>query len=138
MARYDRHFDYGLRGMRETAPRGFVRARHPRDAGPWMGGGFRYDYDYGYRPHPLPNRVTARYNLDYVREQHPGERPVNYVPFGGDRIGRVGDMREYQRPYLTEGGTRTWRGGDRPLDWDHRGGYDTDYPPYRGGYGRWF
>ena len=139
MARYDRHYDYGLRGFREAAPwNAPVRTRYSRDVG---GPGIRgYDAGYGYRPQAMPNRVTARYNMDYVREQHPGERPINYVPYGGDRIGRVGDMREFQAPYTTVGGTRTWRGGGRPIDWDRRDpGYDFDYPRYRGGgYGRWF
>jgi hypothetical protein len=130
MARYDRGYDYGLRGWRETAPpRGPVRTR-------WVGRG---GYDRGYGPGPLPNRVTARYNLDYVREQHPGEHPVNYTPYGGDRVGRIGDMREYAAPYFTLGGTRTWRGGGYPIDWA-RGPrrYDRDYPPRRRGYDRGF
>jgi len=82
--------------------------------------------------------VTARYNLDYVREQRPGERPVNYAPYGGDRIGRVGDLRGYHAPYQTVGGTRTWR-GEWPMGWErNQSRYDMDYPDYRNGYGRWF
>lgn len=133
MARYDRGYDYGLRGFRQTAPRQPpVRTRYLGHAG-----GYGYDFA-DYRPRTLPNRVTARYNLDYVREQHPGERPVNHVPYGGDRIGRVGDMREYYAPYGTVGGTRTWR-GSRPIGWE-RGdpGYDWDYRGEGGGRGRWF
>ena len=135
MARYDRHYDYGLRGYRETVRREPpVRTRYARD----VGGPGGYDQDYGFRSSPYPNRVTARYNVDYVREQHPGEYHFNYTPYGGDRIGRVGDMREYQRPYMTEGGTRTSRGSGIEFRGGYRGGgrgYDF---PYRGDYGRWF
>lgn len=143
MRGYDRGYDYGLRGFRQTAEwRDPVRTR-------FVGGGYGVDFrgaregygrdyggrggygaDYGGRGGygadygGYPNRVTASYNLDYVREQHPGERPVNYAPYGGDRIGRVGDMREYHAPYQTTGGTRTWRGG-WPMGWER-------------GYSRWY
>jgi hypothetical protein len=143
MRGYDRGYDYGLRGwpqaqgMREpvrTRFRGYGGDYGARDVG-----GYGADYgDPRYRATTLPNRVTARYNLDYVREQHPGERPINYVPYGGDRIGRVGDMREYHGPYQTIGGTRTWR-GEWPMDWErHHERYDSGFPNYRGDYGRWF
>lgn len=144
MRGYDRGYDYGLRGYRQTAEwRDPVRTRFVgggyggdfRGARGGYGGDYRARYggDYGYG---YSNRVTARYNLDYVREQHPGERPVNYAPYGGDRIGRVGDMREYHAPYQTTGGTRTWRGG-WPMGWE-RGytRYDSDFPRPRS-YGRW-
>ncbi|HET7232274.1 MAG TPA: hypothetical protein VFJ16_19870 [Longimicrobium sp.] len=152
MRGYDRGYDYGLRGWPQAR-----RMREPvrtRFTGAGYDGGFRgqdrgdiaYGSDYDaarrhgspYRMGPLPNRVTARYNLDYVREQHPGERPINYVPYGGDRIGRVGDMRQYQAPYQTIGGTRTWR-GEWPMNWErNQSRYDMDYPNYRNDYGRWF
>jgi hypothetical protein len=144
MRGYDRGYDYGLRGWPQA--RGWrepVRTRHVggygRDYGARDVGGRAVEgYDSPYRVSPLPNRVTARYNMDYVREQHPGERPINYVPYGGDRIGRVGDMREYHRPYQTIGGTRTWR-GEWPMDWErHHDRYDWGFPNYRAGYGRWF
>jgi len=157
MRGYDRGYDYGLRGWpqarRMQAP---VRTR-------FVGGGGGYGADYGPRgpfraeersdiaygsdydamrrererghQGPPPNRVTARYNLDYVREQHPGERPVNYAPYGGDRIGRVGDMREYHAPYQTIGGTRTMR-GEWPVGWERGYGYDYDFSNDRGGRGR--
>ena len=156
MRGYDRGYDYGLRGWPQAQPRREpVRTR-------FMGAGGGYGGDYGVRGPfraaersdiaygsdydamrrygpmgPPPNRVTARYNLDYVREQHPGEYPVNYAPYGGDRIGRVGDMREYQAPYQTIGGTRTWRGGWQ-MGWERGGGrYDqSDYPIDRNDYGR--
>lgn len=155
MRGYDRGYDYGLRGFRQTSMgRNQVRTRFVGGGygGDYRGGGggaYGSDYDrprggyggdYGsrYRPNPLPNRVTAAYNLDYVREQHPGERPVNYAPYGGDREGRVGDMREYWSPYQTIGGTRTWRGG-WPMGWEREhASYDWQYPNYRGDYGRWF
>jgi hypothetical protein len=151
MRGYDRGYDYGLRGWPQAR-----RMREPvrtRFTGPYDGGfraGERSDIAYGsdydaarrqgsqYRMGPPPNRVTARYNLDYVREQHPGERPINHAPYGGDRIGRVGDMREYQAPYQTIGGTRTWR-GEWPMNWERNPSrYDMDYPDSRNGYGRWF
>ena len=92
MRGYDRGYDYGLRGWPQAQPRREpVRTR-------FMGGGGGYGGDYGHRGPfraeersdiaygsdydamrrygpmgPPPNRVTARYNLDYVREQHPGE-----------------------------------------------------------------
>ena len=132
MRGYDRGYDYGLRGYRQTSMgRNQVRARFVGG----YGGDYRgYGGDYGarYRPTAFPNRVTAAYNLDYVREPHPGERPINYAPYGGDREGRIGDMREYRSPYQTIGGTRTWRGG-WPMGWES--GYDR---PSRGNTGRWF
>jgi hypothetical protein len=163
MRGYDRGYDYGLRGYRQTAEwRDPVRTR-------FVGGGYGGDYrgspmgyggdyrggrrgygeeyrggrrdhgaDHGYGVEPFSNRVTARYNLDYVREQHPGERPVNYAPYGGDRVGRVGDMREYHAPYQTTGGTRTWR-GEWPMGWEHQQApYGADFPRPRPGMGRWF
>lgn len=159
MRGYDRGYDYGLRGFRQTAQwREPVRVRYREGSyggdyrgapggygrefrgagGGYDGPGYRHGggYDAGYGATPYPNRVTARYNLDYVREQHPGERPVNYAPYGGDRIGRIGDMREYHGPYQTTGGTRTWRGG-WPMGWErdqYRAGADF---PRRGYGGRW-
>jgi hypothetical protein len=147
MRGYDRGYDYGLRGFRQTAQwRDPVRARY-------AGGGYGEDYrgarggygaeyrrgggyDFGYGATPYPNRVTAAYNLDYVREPHPGERPVNYAPYGGDRIGRIGDGREYHAPYQTTGGTRTWR-GEWPMGWERQQlRYGVDFPR-RGDIGRW-
>lgn len=156
MRGYDRGYDYGLRGwpqaQRRQPP---VRTRFVQGGGygrdfdrKWMRvrDDIAYGSDYaemrregpGYRLRPPPNHVTARYNLDYVREQHPGDRPINYVPYGGDRIGRVSDMRAYRAPYMTVGGTRTWR-GEWPMDWENRQvRYDFDYPEYNNDEGRWF
>jgi len=155
MRGYDRGYDYGLRGWPQAQRRSEpVRTR-------FVGGGYGGDYrgqgvardrpvgwvrrdeaygsDYGpldgggHRWGAPTNRVTARYNLDYVREQHPGEHPVNHTPYGGDRTGRVSDLREYQAPYQTIGGTRTWRGGwhvgwERgPARYDRDLGYDNGY-----------
>ncbi|HEU0014145.1 MAG TPA: hypothetical protein VFQ45_10700 [Longimicrobium sp.] len=147
-----RHYDYGLRGYRETAPRPrpvgthYDAGYHGGDGGYDRGyqGGAGYDrgygsggrgYDRGYHGRPeMPNRVTLRYNRDYVRPG-PDRYPVNYNPYGGDREQRVGDMTAYWRPYATSGGSRTWRGGGQPVGWereaDHRR-YDRDFR----GYGR--
>jgi len=140
MRGYDRGYDYGLRGYRQTARREPVRTRE-------VGGPAGYDRSMSFRvagpPSRFPNRVTARYNMDYVREQHPNEYPINYVSYGGDREGRIGDMREYQAPYGTIGGTSTYRGA-RQVGWENEARYDREYRGHRGGgydrgdYGRWF
>lgn len=170
MRGYDRGYDYGLRGYRQTADarRQPVRTRFVGYGGdygagggehrPLMRGGAGYDREmrgggysgagysagsYGddysrYRANPFPNRVTQAYNLEYVRPERADDYRVNYAPYGGDRAGRVGDMTEYRRPYLTEGGTRTMR-GSWPMDWERsHGRYDWEFPNYRAGYGRWF
>lgn len=122
--RYDRGYggmggyDYGLRGYRQTAG--------PR--GGYGRGGYGGDYR---NASPFPNRVTARYNLDYVRPG-PDRHPVNYAPFGGDARGRNVDATGYWRPYLTNGGTRTWRGGDLPVGWESRYRYDRGFRGYGG------
>jgi len=119
-------YDYGLRGWRDTAPdRPPVRVRE-------VGGG----YDRGYRGPPFPNRVTQRYNLEYVR---PGPNPLrtNYAPYGGDARGRVVDSTGYWRPYTTQGGSRTWRGGGMPLGWEREAEHARYDAGYRG-YGRDF
>jgi len=161
MARYDRGYDYGLRGFQETTgpQRRRVTAHFvdhmrgsgedPRDLRPQQDirrGVHAYGNDYdrpgmraGWQPHV--NRVTARYNLDYVREQRPGEYPINPHPYGGDMEWRVGDFNQYQRPYQTKGGSSTYRGGGRPVGWERdRARYDYLYPENRGrGYeSRWF
>lgn len=124
MARYDRNFDYGLRGRDQVAPerRGSLLGAAGRDAG--------YDrdfaprrpdargYDYGFRgaPPARTRRVTAQYNLDYVFPD-PDERPVNYNAYGGSPEIPVGDLTRYQGQYVTQGGTRTGR-GSRPVFWE--------------------
>lgn len=150
MPRYGRDYDYGLRGPRQTWGPQMPDDRRPYPPGARTGEGYRtqggrhygplrrgraYDYDYGYRgapPHPgMPHHVTQRYNLDYVFPEL--SRPsVNYHRYGGDVEGRIGDMHEYARPYYTIGGTRTYRGADRPMGWEYGPTrYGPDY------YGRW-
>jgi hypothetical protein len=128
MGRYDRHYDYGLRGFDDT----YRAGRGAR----LTGGPIRpSDYDFPYRRtfpghyaapegYDFPYRagrglntphVVARYNLDYVFPRE--ERPVNYNPYGGDPDVPVGDESEFQRPYVTTGGTRTYR-GSRPVGWE--------------------
>jgi hypothetical protein len=138
MMRYDlqagggyapRGYDYGLRGFRETAPeRPAVRMRY-------VGGGAG-GYDRGYQGRPFSNRVTQRYNVEYVRPE-PNQLRTNYMPFGGDSEDRIVDSTGYWRPYATQGGSRTWRGGGMPMGWEHeahRSRYDTGFR----GYGRDF
>jgi hypothetical protein len=123
MARYDRHFDYGMRGYRETAA---ARARGGR---PYAYDRERTDRDLWER---LPNRVTARYNADYVYGYDVGDQyDRNFNFYTGDRIERMGDERYYHRPYMTIGGTRTSRGAPRPIGYEYP--YAAGYP-YAGYY----
>jgi hypothetical protein len=47
-------------------------------------------------------------------------------------------MREYNAPYQTTGGTRTWRGG-WPMGWERQQArYGADFPRARSEMGRWF
>lgn len=119
MPRYDRHYDYGLRGYREaTAPRNrgtFRSTAYDRPTGA------AYD-----RPYGLTNRVTARYNAEYVFGDRGDRYPRNYTPFGGDREQRIGDLRYYRQPYTTIGGTHTFRGAPMPMGY----GDDYDYADY--------
>ena len=111
MGRYDRSYDFGMRGYRQTTyPLGAQRRPRPSYDNP-------YDLSYpgGGDPYPPPpNRVTARYNRDYVQGyRHPDERrPFGF--YGGDRPDRMGDESMYRRPYMTIGGTRTLRGSRSP------------------------
>jgi hypothetical protein len=110
-------YDYGLRGPRDTMD--------PR--GSWWGA-LSYDSDFGPRPRgPMPNRVTARYNMDYVRDRGP-VYPRNPNAYGGEWEGQVGGEQAYHSPYQTRGGTRTHRGVPRPLRYDYR-----DFGPDYGG-----
>lgn len=134
MSRYDRQHDYGLRGARDW------NVQFSRSAG-------RPRYDRGYEhqgiaPAARPNRVTARYNMDYVVGNQGPRYPRNPYGYAGDREERVGDAFSYRQPYMTQGGTRTWRGSgpvraprgftpaDRGLD-----DYDRDFG--LGGRGRY-
>ncbi len=113
MPRYNRSYDYGLRG--------YNQANRFRGRGSAARG---YDQpDYG-RGRPLPNRVTARYNMDYVTGNRGERYPTNPNTFTGDREDRVGDLRYFRTPYTTIGGTRTYRGASEPF------GYDRDYFSY--------
>jgi hypothetical protein len=115
-----RNYDYGLRGARDTTP--------PRFRGDYRMRG--YDAPYLREPGrpPRPNRVTARYNRDYVYGNE-GERfPRNYNFYTGDRMDRMGDERWYRRPYMTTGGSWTLRGSAYPTGYDY-----PDYGPNYGG-----
>ncbi len=121
MARYDRQYDFGLRGYRQTTrPMMDHRYRpHPYDSG------YRASFDErAYPEERLANRVTARYNRDYVTGYPPEERyDRNYTMYGADHPDRMGDSRMMRRPYFTHAGTRTMRGGSIPMEYD--------YPDYR-------
>lgn len=111
-------YDYGLRGPRDTTD--------PR-LHDWSGDAYA-EAPYR-RPRAMPptNRVTARYNMDYIRPT--GERyPRNPNRFAGDSYGRVQGEYEYNRPYITRGGTWTHRGTMRPVGYDY-----PDYGPNYGG-----
>ncbi len=119
MARYD----HGLRGPGFTT--GF---QHDRPmTGPYDLVYRRRAYDRGFRSFDRPPRVTASYNMDYVRERGPG-RPRNPNPYGGAWRGQIGGEGSYQHPYLTRGGTWTSRGAPPPLPYDYR-----DFGPEYGG-----
>jgi hypothetical protein len=119
-----RAYDSGLRGFRDTAERrGPVPLRETGGPG------------YGvYRGAGSTPRVTQRYNREYLHPR-PQERPLNHDPYGGDAAERIVDAAGYWRPYMTVGGTRTMRGGARPLGWEREvggGPYDRGFR----GYGR--
>jgi hypothetical protein len=117
MPRYDRQYDFGLRGYRQTTSPMMDHRYHP------------YPYDSGYRAtyderaYPegrLSNRVTSRYNREYVTGYRPDDRyDRNYTMYGGDHPDRMGDARFMRRPYFTQGGTRTMRGGSMPMEYDY-------------------
>jgi hypothetical protein len=118
MSRYDRQYDFGLRGYRQTT-RPMMDGRY---------GGSPYDQGYraGFDERAFPeqrysNRVTARYNLDYVV----GNRGERYErAYGPEDRYRMGDESAMRRPYYTQGGSRTMRGTSMPIAYD--------YPDYRG------
>ena len=125
MSRYDRQYDFGLRGYRQTT--------HPMMDHRYRG----RPYDYGYRggafeeraqpEERLSHRVTARYNMDYVTG-YPSRYDRNEYRYGGDHPDRIGDGTYMRRPYLTQGGTRTMRGSSIPVSYDY-----VDYGPNYGG-----
>ena len=122
MARYD----YGLRGPRDTTEPRFVRNNARYDLS------YRYDAPSDRRLSPRPSyyRVTAPYNMDYIEPR--GERyPINYLPYGGEWPGQMGNEGMYRMPYLTRGGTRTHRGAPRPIRYDYPNfgpSYGVRYP----------
>ncbi len=120
MPRYDRSYDYGLRGYQEAAA---ARNRGAFRTGAYDRGLRTGAYD---RPYGLTNRVTARYNAEYVWGDRGDRYPRNYTPFAGDREQRIGDLRYYRQPYTTIGGTRTFRGSTMPIGY----GDDYDYADY--------
>lgn len=101
MPRYDRSFDYGLRGSRAAAAR------------PQRGLERLSDYDREYRERRMgarTPRVTASYNLDYVFGGRGERYPRNYAPYGGEFGVPIYGADEYRSPYFTTGESHTWRG----------------------------
>lgn len=118
MPRNDRHYDYGLRGYDDVARSRFREERLPPP---------RYGEEFGRERRINAGRVphvTARYNEDYLRGPSRRPGPVDWSGRGRQFIG--GEPDDYRRPYITKGGTYTYRGSARP-------GYD--YPDYGPNYG---
>lgn len=120
MDRYSYHYD----NVRRRPPP--ENTNYASDYG--YGGGYRRGWDaaptYDERSDPagrLRNRVTQRYNRDYVVGYREDPRSRNFNMYTGDRPQRMGDPRYYRRPYMTVGGTRTYRGSSIPT------GYDRPY-----------
>lgn len=113
MARYD----YGLRGPRETVAPRSGRRFHGDDRD--YDAGFDRRVDRQYTP-----RVTAPYNMDYVRPEM-REYRRNLIPYGGEWWGQIGGEEMYRPPYITQAGTRTWRGAPNAPPYDGR-----DFNPY--------
>lgn len=140
-----RGYDFGLRGYSQTAPsRRPVHMRvYDRDFGGRGGtggagmSGAAGSYDAPYRGHPTyNNRVTQRYNREYVRPE-PNQYRENYNAFGGDFDQRIVDSTGYWRPYNTTGGSSTMRGGGLPMGWEREAAYGRYDEEFRG-YGRDF
>jgi hypothetical protein len=120
----ERHYDYGLRGLRDATARRFTGgARRAQPAEDRLGGGFNGGFDRRAEPRTL--RVTARYNREYVYGGRGEDNyPRNHEMFTGERPEQIGDYRYYRRPYTTIAGTRTFRGAPEPM------GYDRDFDTY--------
>lgn len=113
MSRYDRQYDFGLRGYPQTI-RAMMDSRAPR-----YDRGYRGGYDpRAFQEQRFNTRVTARYNRDYVTGYR-DDRPIEYNLYAGDHM---------RRPYTTLGGTRTMRGSSFPAGYDY-----PDYGPNYGG-----
>jgi hypothetical protein len=123
MARYDRQYDFGLRGYRQTTRPMMDNRYRPRS----YDSGFRGGFDERSFPEQrLSNRVTARYNRDYVTGYSSDRYDRNQYMYGGDHPDRMGDGNYMRRPYYTQAGTRTMR-GTLPSG--------NDYPSYGPTYG---
>jgi hypothetical protein len=125
MPGYDARYDYGLRGRFPEAP---GQRSGPRPFRGGMRSGPRER-----RAAPRGPRVTERYNRDYVFGGRSEDAyPRNYNPYGGDRPGQIVDERGYRPPYLSIGGTRTYRGIPEPIRYDQDyDRYDLDIHPFR-------
>jgi hypothetical protein len=130
MFRHDRHYDYGLRGAPpspDRRPQRFEREESRRAPRQRAG----YDGEYERRADPrarMANRVTMRYTADYVYGGRGERYPINLDRYAGPGSRRINEPGAYHRPYMTEGGTRTWRGSMPPQRYDAR-----DFGPNYGG-----
>jgi hypothetical protein len=107
MSRYDRSYDFGMRGYPQTTrPLARRPMRRPRYDRYFDGSYSAADGDF-----PMLNRVTQRYNREYVDDRLNAARAYGY---GGVHSDRTVDESFYRRPYSTIGGTRTMRGSNYP------------------------
>lgn len=130
----ERRYDFGLRGYGETTARRGAGPRPPH----WQEARHAAGPDpRDRRREPRTPRVTARYNRDYVaydRDFGYGARgqdndPRNFDRLPGDYPLDIGDERGYRRPYVTIGGTHTYRGSPEATSYGYgydRDGYDRD------------
>lgn len=103
-------------------------------AGRGGGQGPMRGYDFGLRG--FSDTAPQRYNREYVHPE-PNQLRTNYTPFGGDFDERIVDSTGYWRPYSTQGGSNTMRGGGLPVGWEREASYARYDREYRG-YGRDF
>lgn len=98
MPRYDRNYDYGLRGEPDRP----------------LGAEGHYTRESDRRHSIRPRRVTAAYNEDYVFGGRGSLEASRRSRYARDYDLPIESARGYRAPYLTIGGTRTYRGTSEP------------------------
>lgn len=111
MSQYDRQFDFGLRGYRETT-RPFIDPARGYNRG--YPGGIEERADPESR---AANRVTARYNLDYILGPGDSRYAREYQRFRGEFPSEMTGERPARHTYFTAG--RRGRYGAYRYDWDY-------------------